>query len=81
MAIRLSTQSVSADTPKSDNMSETSSWVQAKSKCDPTDPDELLPENENRKKFVKSCNKFRVGIDVIETFTLMYSYNVEIIPS
>jgi hypothetical protein len=43
MAIRLSTQSVSADTPKSDNMSDTSSWVQAKSKCDPTDPDELLP--------------------------------------
>ena len=53
MAIRLSTQSVSADTPKSDNMSETSSWVQAKSKCDPTDPDELLPENENRKIFCK----------------------------
>ena len=53
MAIRLSTQSVSADTPKSDNMSETSSWVQAKSKCDPTDPDELLPENENRKKNCK----------------------------
>ena len=43
MAIRLSTQSVSADTPKSDNISDTSSWVQAKSKCDPTDPDELLP--------------------------------------
>ena len=63
MAIRLSTQSVSADTPKSDNMSETSSWVQAKSKCDPTDPDELLPENENRKKFVKFCKIIRGSVN------------------
>ena len=41
MAIRLSTQSVS-DTPISDNISETSSWVQANSKCDPTEPPEEL---------------------------------------